>query len=324
MKPSKNTFAFGRLKGYLFILFLSVLIWLLLVFQSFADTNIKYSLTIAPDKQFEFAEHYFDNGDYKRAIGEYHRFIYFFPGDTRGELVRFKIGMSYYKDRNFREAITAFESLIDKYKDTRLSMRSFYKITESRLALNETDSAIAILQHLVALSKDPNDRDKAFYRLGWIYIDRGKWEKARSFFSNISKQNRNKYRLKHLTTELAKEIQIQKKNPRVAGLLSILPGAGYLYVERYQDALISFLLIGGIGYAAYESFDNDQPALGGLLSVVGLGFYAGNIYGSISSAHKYNRTKSRRFIEKLKENTKVNLSTGHTRSSILLSFHYLF
>ena len=87
---------------------------------------MKDSLTITPDKQFQFAEYYYDNRDYKRAIGEYHRFIYFFPEDSRSELVRFKIGMSYYKDRHFREAIAAFESLIDKYKDTRLSIRSYY------------------------------------------------------------------------------------------------------------------------------------------------------------------------------------------------------
>jgi len=324
VKASKNTFGFGCLRGYLFIPFLLVLIWFFSISQSFADTNMKYPLTITPDKQFEFAEYYYDNRDYKRAIGEYHRFIYFFPEDSRGELVRFKIGMSYYKVRHFKEAITAFESLIDQYKDTRLSIRSYYKITESHLALNESDSAIAILQHLVTLSKDPNVRDEAFYRMGWVYIDREKWEKARSLFSNISRKNRNKYQLKHLTAELAEENQIQKKTPMVAGLLAALPGAGYLYVERYQDALMSFLLIGGLSYAAYESFDDDQPALGGLLSVAGLGFYAGNIYGSISSVHKYNRTKSRRFIKRLKENTKINLSTGLTRSSILLSFHYLF
>ena len=311
-----------RPRGYLFIPSLSVLIWFVSILYAFAETDIKYSLTITPDKQFEFAEYYYDNHDYKRAISEYHRFIYFFPQDGRGELVRFKIGMSYYKDRQFGEAITVFGSLIDQYKNTRLSIRSYYKIAESHLALNEPDSAIGILRHLVALSKDLNVRDEAFYRMGWIYIDRGKWEKARSLFSNINGQKRIKYRLKQLTAELAKENQIQKKNPRVAGLLSLLPGAGYLYVERYQDALISFLLIGGLSYAAYESFDDDQPALGGLLSAVGLGFYAGNIYGSISSAHKYNRRKSRSFIERLKENTKVNLSTNTTMSSILLSFHY--
>lgn len=324
MKALKNSFGFMGPAGYLITPSLSVLIWFFSILYAFAETGIQNALTITPDKQFEFAEYYYDNHDYKRAISEYHRFIYFFPQDGRSELASFKIGMSYYKDRQFREAIIAFEYLINRYKNSRLSIRSNYKIAESYLTLNESDSAIDILQHLVALSKDPNIRDEAFYRIGWIYIDKGKWEKAKSIFRNISMKNRNKYRLKHLTAELAKERQIQKKNPRVAGLLSILPGAGYLYVERYQDALISFFVIGGLSYAAYESFDDDRPALGGLLSAVGLGFYAGNIYGSISSAHKYNRRKSRSFIERLKENTKVNLSAEPTRSSILLSFHYLF
>lgn len=43
-----------------------------------------------------------------------------------------------------------------------------------------------------------------------------------------------------ISEELEKEKQIARKNPRLAGFLSILPGAGQFYCERYQDALVAF------------------------------------------------------------------------------------
>jgi len=74
-------------------------------------------------------------------------------------------------------------------------------------------------------------------------------------------------------------------------MLSVIPGAGYLYLERYQDALISLLVNTALIFAAYEAFDNDLYVLGGIISFVELGFYAGNIYGATTSAHKINRSQ---------------------------------
>jgi hypothetical protein len=40
--------------------------------------------------------------------------------------------------------------------------------------------------------------------------------------------------------------------------------------------------------------------LGGLLALIDAGFYAGSIYGGISSAHKFNQSAYSRFTEELK------------------------
>ena len=56
-----------------------------------------------------------------------------------------------------------------------------------------------------------------------------------------------------------------------------MPGAGYLYLQRYRDAWISLVLTGGVAWAAYEAFDNDSPVLGSLLGITSGGFYLGSI-----------------------------------------------
>ena len=41
--------------------------------------------------------------------------------------------------------------------------------------------------------------------------------------------------------------------------------------------------------AAWEAFDNDNEALGSLLTLFEIGFYTGNIYSAVNAAHKYNK-----------------------------------
>jgi tetratricopeptide (TPR) repeat protein len=258
------------------------------------------------------------------AVAEYNRFIYFFPEDQRVETVMYRIGMSYYLGEHFKNAIDSFNAVIDRYVDTDLSVKSYFMISEAHVKQYAFGLAVINLNNLITITHDQDVRDEAYYRIGWIYIETASWEEARRYFSKISTKNKNKYQLERLADELNKERSIPRKDPHLAGFLSIIPGAGYFYCERYQDALIAFLLNGGLIYAAYESFDDDNNALGGVIAFVEFGFYAGNIYGAVTSAHKYNRKQTGRFIETLKNNTKINLSADVKNKGICLAFEFIF
>jgi hypothetical protein len=176
--------------------------------------------------------------------------------------------------------------------------------------------AVVSLNNLILRTKDTTVKDLAKYELGWISLERPSHteeysdniKKAGTYFGKISQKGRKEFKIEPLLSELKKHPTITKKNPLIAGGLSILPGAGQLYCERYQDSIIAFLLNAGLGIAAYESFDDKNYALGGLISFVGLGFYAGNIYGAVSSAHKYNKESNQNFIKELKGKIKINIS----------------
>ena len=45
-----------------------------------------------------------------------------------------------------------------------------------------------------------------------------------------------------------------------------------------------------------------------VISAVGFGFYAGNIYGAVSSAHKYNRDRITEYRERLNQRRQISLS----------------
>ena len=317
-----------NLKKTLRALFFSLSFIVLLFPPSFAGSNPKpdgqLSLIIDADKQFDFAQHNFSTKAYAMAIIEYQRFIYFFPEDKRVPLGLYRIGMSYYSINRFQEAVESFEKVTHQYGDTDLSVKSYFMISKSLIGLNASGSAIINLHNLIALTDDVNVKDKAYYRLGWIHLEMASWEKATFFFSKINPQNKTKYRLERLLAELEKESLIPQKDPTIAGLFSIIPGGGHLYCERYHDALITFLLNGALIYAAYESFDEGHNALGGLISFVGLGFYAGNVYGAVTSAHKYNRRNKDQFLRKLKESLKVNLLVDIENQGASLALQWNF
>jgi tetratricopeptide (TPR) repeat protein len=281
-------------------------------------------LTISADQQFAFAERYFASDEYYRAIGEYERFIHFFPEDTRLENAMHRIGLAYYRGQQYPDAIMAFRKLIESFQETDLSINAYMMISECHARLNRLARSLANLHDLISLTDDPDVKDEANYRIGWIYLERAAWDKARSYLDKISPANRSKYRLQRLSAELEGESGIDRKEPKLAGFISILPGAGYAYLGRYRDALTAFLLNGGLIYAAATAFTDDNPALGGVISFIGSGFYFGNIFGAVSGAHKYNRNQTTGFVERLKANTKIHLSADYKRQGVLVSLKFAF
>jgi len=220
----------------------------------------------------------------------------------------FAVAMSNYYRERFQEAIAAFTESEDQFSDTPLAIRSAFMISKCYLKLTDTGNAIITLNNLLAQTDDDDVRDEAYHALGWIYIERGEFEKAMSFFQKISLKNQSVYETEVLSKKLEKSAIIPQKSPRVAGFLSILPGGGYFYCERYQDALVAFLLNGALIAASWEAFDQGNPALGGVIAAIEFGFYAGNIYGGIASSHKYNRQKTHDFIDSLKEKSQIGIS----------------
>jgi outer membrane protein assembly factor BamD (BamD/ComL family) len=281
-------------------------------------------IRIDADAQFDFAEHYFLKGEYSRAADEYKRFAYFFPDDRRVGQAMYQCGMAFYSGRQYEDAAAFFNEVISKFNEGEWAVKSHFMLSESHIRMNQFGPAVIALHNLIALTDSRDIKDEAYYRLGWISIDTASWDDARENFEKIDPSNREKFRLQRLSAELAQEAAIPRKSPALAGVLSLVPGGGQLYCERYQDALIAFLLNGALIWASYEAFDNDNHALGVLLTFFEVGFYAGNIYGAVGGAHKYNRTKTEKFIQNLKENTKIDLSGNFDEKSVQLSLRLAF
>jgi hypothetical protein len=61
-----------------------------------------------------------------------------------------------------------------------------------------------------------------------------------------------------------------------------------------------------------------------VITFVEVGFYAGNFYGAITSAHKYNRSKTGQFIDKLKQTQESTLRAAIIKRALFFPFNILF
>lgn len=299
-------------------------------------------LQINAQMQFHLAEHFFADGEYADAIREYKRFLFFFPNHSKAGEAQYRIGEAYFEKGEYPKAAAVFDRIIETaYTEDASSLphtqrdlsglqlsrqitQAYFMRSKTFMKMNNPPEAYHTLRNLILLSRNKEIWDEAFYRMGWIYTETAMWEKALLHFNKISEENREKYRVKKLSEELARSDAIPQKNPKLAGALALLPGAGFLYCERYRDALTAFLFNGALMLAAYKAFDDDNPALGGVISLVGSGFYLGNIYGSVSSAHKYNRDRNFDFMENIRENTRMDFSYMPGAAAFMISVRHFW
>lgn len=277
-------------------------------FVAVASRGDAESLIIDADAQFQFAETLFKTGDYSRAITEYNRFIHFFPDDDRIGMALFQTAMAYRLNNQFGEAMNGFDAVIRKSpKDSSLAIRSHFLISDCHMKQNDPGAARQILMDLLNQNKNPGIQDAVWYRMAWIDIETGHFKGAMERIEHIS-PGTSWLPVQDLSADLADAAVLPEKNPALAGVLSVIPGAGYAYCGRYQDGVTAFLLNGALIWAAVASFSNDNPALGCVISVVESGFYMGNIYGGINAAHKYNARQKQNTINRLKSGYQIGIS----------------
>ena len=206
-------------------------------------------------KQFTFAESLFNEGDYYRAITEYKRFIFFYPGNDIVEKSAFRIAESYYKAKRWTEAVDAFNAFSIKYPTSNMAIEALYLKGMAEKELKRHEKALSTFQEIIVKAKSKEYGDKAIYQSALILLEMGDYRKAKQTFSLVPEGSALASSAHIMTTGLERMDEIPQKSPTTAGTLAaILPGAGHLYTERYRDAFVDFLLNGAFILAAVELF----------------------------------------------------------------------
>jgi len=265
-----------------------------------------------------------EKGEYHRAIVELERFLHFFPDEEKAPNARYLIGVSCLKAGQYEKARTIFDGIIRTYPGTAVSEQALFMIAESYYMQEQFEEAERIYTRIVEKHPDSEIRNRAVYRLGWTLMQRNRWKDASQAFHRVdqaSPLSRNAWELsrKSLLGE-----DLPSKDPVTAGVLAAaLPGLGHAYTNRYKDGIVAFLLNGLFIWAAYESFDKDLDVLGSILAFLEVGWYSGNIYSAVNSAHKYNRAVKNDFLRTLNDRLDVGMFTtreGHVGLSLQFTF----
>lgn len=312
-------------------------IFMLFPFNGFS----KDIVIVDAQEQFQLAQTLFDEKEFSAAAHEYIRFFHLFPDHEKAAMAKYRTGVSFLYAGRLEDARRHLEKITDHFSDSGFAPDAMFKLSELYMIMDDPVKAASVLRDLITITGNPLVHDRACFLLGWLLLDKADIfqyqsdykvypvKEAEKYFSMISDEGKKTYRIDDSLTSLDKIRYLKKKTPAMAGFLSIIPGGGFLYCGRYQDALVSFLLNSSLILAAHHAFENDNDFLGGVLSFVEAGFYAGNIYGSVSSAHKYNRQKQKKIIDQLKQEhfvnqEKMSFQTGYINNGIALMFKYDF
>ncbi len=285
------------------------------------------TLVITANMQFDYAEKLYENKDYSAARMAYDRLIHFFPEDGRIQESRYKSGVCLFARGEYQKAARIFEQLIRKGRlEQGWTLESYFMQSHCFQAMENPGYAKLVLLNLLRMTRNPDTRDRAQLELARLTLKNSKTlgpntlEQAHAHLKELSdtpfrKQNQGKI------DALVEAQRLPRKNPALAGIFSIIPGGGYLYCGRYKDALVTFGFNTGLILAARRAFRDDNPALGGVISFIETGFYAGNIYGGISSAHKANRKQT---VEILNREFDFKSEPEISSRSWLFSFRHSF
>ncbi len=284
-------------------------------------------LIITAQNQYAYAEKLFNDQDYDTAIVELKRFIHFFPDSMLVDQARFTLAVCLFNLRKYHEAARAFNDIIIKDRGNDLTKDAYFYQSKSFLNMGNTGYAQIVLQNFLKLTEKRETKDRIYFNLVQLHLEEarksipGSLALARKYVSKISDSGADKYNTDHYADLIFKAEHAPKKNPTVAGLSAIIPGGGFLYCERYHDALVTFLLNAGLMVAAYEAYDKDNIALASVIGFVETGFYTGNIYGSISSAHKYNLAQR---LKILNQEFSISSAFDPEKKEYAVSFNFGF
>lgn len=249
-----------------------------------------------------FANSLYSEKDYYRAITEYKRYIHLYPDSPLASEARLAVGFAYFRGEKWSAARDAFQETRDSASaaDSKSARLAQLLMGESSYYAGDYTAALDSFTAFYRQNpSDPHSPDVGM-RASQCLLHLGKNQAAESQASSLLAARPANERAITFAREMQSVEALPRKSPLLAGSLSaVLPGAGQLYTHRPRDAGVSFLLNGSLIALAAIAFHNDEPVAGGILSLVELTWYSGNIYGAVNGAHKFNRSQRQRFLEKL-------------------------
>lgn len=237
----------------------------------------------SPEQRKIFGDYLFCSEDYLRAILEYDVCLSHFSSDT----LQYKIAVSNFNLHNFEQAANSFKKITE--------LSEFYP--SAKLGFLKSKIFSEDYESINNFQADGNNLNEL------------KLTNLSLLLGNFNLPEKDRFLIPFDNSE-AKEIsqfydlksEPCHKSPLLAGIFStIIPGSGKIYTGQVNDGITAFLLSSLFAFLSYNNFENNHNARGWIFAGTSALFYAGNIYGSVASAHLYNFKYDYEYKELIKQ-----------------------
>lgn len=284
------------------------MIYLIHIFKYFwVSLSIIFSIFIvdllnAKDAALDYANYFYEIGNYENAIKEYKRFLFFNQNDEEISKTYYNMGLAYRNKGNWKKAIDAFRnSSATALND---SIRDEIRITTGTTLIAKGNYSSAEFELLKAslFSKYPKIKRKAIFFLGVCYIYSFKWDEAeKSFTQYFSDSIPNHF--SKIDSLLTQAKNFKYKSPKLAKWLStFLPGSGQIYAGNWLNGINALIVNGLTSYLLFDSII-DKRYEDVLITNITLfeRYYKGNRYNAEKMAELHKKKASQEYAREILE-----------------------
>ena len=310
----------GSLRLCLLLAVLTMLVGLpILVRGQPPETTIELSA----EQILQFAHHLFSQQDYFRALGEYQRFLSLYPDNPEAPTAALHVVQCYSRGKHWPEALEAADGFLRDYARSPLRLQVRFLKARSLTELDRGEEARAQYDEIIKARPGQALVVETWYRIGLSYVREHRWLEADEALRQIGSGSLLYGEAEAVRQILAEASKRKRKDPTLAGVLALVPGAGHLYCGRPRDAALAFVFTGAFAWATVEAFNRDHDELGIALGLVTVAFYAGNIFSAVNVAHKFNDREERRLKERIAPYERVG-SIRQRPGSLSLALKFFF
>jgi tetratricopeptide (TPR) repeat protein len=252
-----------------------------------AKTAVAAQLTGSEQQLFGFAESLRAESRHDEGALEYRRFLSYYPGSALASAATVGLFHTEYQRGRYSDAI--------RVRDQAVQARRLSAADSDALAFWSGAALVKVGNYQRARSvfttvfdsPDPTIATRARLLDAMTYALEGDWSESAIRFERAP--GAAAAAGPDDLAALAREGKaLPRKKPALAGILAIVPGLGYLY-DGYRQSAFSAALVNGLFLAGtYRAFKSDNNSLGTILTVFSIGWYGGNVYGSVISAERKN------------------------------------
>ena len=253
------------------------------------------------DDRSEFIKKLINEGYHREALLEIMR-IEFQSSTFDVELFINKIICLKVLDE-YEKAIFAYETKCPP--EHKQNPELLYQLSVIQYKLKNYEQSLRYDSLAIASCGDCFFKPKLVSLQGLIHARKHAWSASRNTFASLQDYEGFEGLSQANVKILEKGEQLNKKSPTFAGVISVIPGAGYAYAGHRQTAITALLVNGLLAYATYTNMVNKNYGMGILTGIFNLTFYIGNIQGAAKSARRFNARQKQDVIDKLEYN--INL-----------------
>jgi hypothetical protein len=240
------------------------------------------------EDRLKYADHLFSESDYFRALSEYKTLEFFFPGASSASNVPERLCRTYLKAERWFDLDNYI--LDQKHKNAKIQFMSGI----SAFKQGKYDSSYKVFDRLDPEKMDAGQKELLLLLKAVDLAQMGRFKETKPLLDAASHGD---------GAALESAVRIKKgidyisvrrpKDAVIAGVLSIVPGAGMIYGGHVAEG-IGTILAGGLGiYGGYMNIkeimrDSDWFNLG-LWATAFLAFYVNNFTSAIKYAEEYNK-----------------------------------